>query len=319
MLLDYNRFADRKPESWWKAGAVAFSVDMRREVSVELTNTAGEIQINAEISRHPIIRHAVALMREGLGVKEGFIITVNDLAGLTHVGLGSTPAIVTAVSSALNRLYGDQIPVHELLVYLIRNHGEEIEGDDAHLIPVQAMGAAAAVSLAGGGMVVLAGNATIIARMNIPETRTFIIAMPEDHKSYDSVSALAQDASTYSVLHAMNAEVPYRTSYDVLHSLLPAMTCGDLCTIGRVICKHRLSDEQVARFEKRYPGKSGPLVHLREWINDGRIDVLSVSSTGPTIFALTRNPDDVAEYLRKNAFKTFKAPPDNSGTRYETL
>jgi hypothetical protein len=85
------------------------------------------------------------------------------------------------------------------------------------------------------------------------------------------------------------------------------MIQGDIAAIGAVICKHRLSEEQLARFDMRYPGKKPTLLRLIELLDYKQIDILSISSTSPTIFAFTSVPDEVADYLRQQNFRTIVA------------
>jgi predicted sugar kinase len=79
--------------------------------------------------------------------------------------------------------------------------------------------------------------------------------------------------------------------------MLPAMLVGDLREIGEVIVRHRLNANQMQRYKTRYPQLAPIPALLRDLFRDGIADVVSISSTGPTAFALTTRPEQVRDIL----------------------
>lgn len=311
MLLDYSQFTKR--DTWWRAGSVAFGVDLPWRVSIRCKGAPGSLCVVGGVARPAIIRHTVEIMRKALDVDDGLEIELSEYPKFTHVGLGSTPSIQTAIAAGLNGLFGDPIPANVLLPYLIRNYGEEIRDDSTMLLPVQAMGAAAAVGLAGGGLVVVAGPATVIARIAVPDEFRFVIGLASSGPKQDAAEALADDAVSYSVLRDLDSRVPLEVAYDVLNSLLPAMARSSMDDIGDVIEKLRLSPAQLRRYSMRYPDRAASLFELASRRKELGISVLSVTSTGPTIFALTREPERAKDSFEQLGYNAIVCAANNVG------
>jgi len=316
MLLDYTKFATPDRTQWLSAGSVPFALNMYCQAKVEVAGQDGQIHLNNNIRRPSIVLHAARIMQQALSVQDGLRIEVVDEPTQLHIGLGSSPSLQTAVASALNILYGSRIPAADMVKYLVSNYGEEIDGDPNHLIPVQAMGAAAAVGLCGGGLLVMAGEATVVARMHIPDTHQFVIATPTQ-TSGDAVAALIQDIETYEFLQAIATSSRVEIAYTVLNALIPAMIKGDLRQVGAVISQTRLSEQQLQRYAARYPNSQGFASGLPRMFKEGLADVVSISSTGPTVFALTKTPDKVRDmFLGEGAASIFTVKPNNVGMHY---
>lgn len=316
MLLDYSLFVEGRPESWWRAGSVAFGARVFTTIRAEVRGSRGVITVGPEVPRHSIVRHAALIVQKALNVNDGILVTGGSGPEQRHMGLGSSPCLQIATACAVHELYGAPIPRAQLIRYLVRNYGEEIAGQESLLMPVQSMGAAAAIALAPAGMVVVAGLATVIARMRLPLTHRFVIGVPRDYESGDSVCGIAADAVTYPFLKKLGKSAKLETAYDVLHHLLPAMAERNLKAIGAVIRSQRLSAAQVKRYEMRYPGRGEMLVTLSELLDNSIVDIASVSSTGPALFALTRNCERVAKTFEAGGFLPHVVECHNHGVTY---
>jgi predicted sugar kinase len=179
------------------------------------------------------------------------------------------------------------------------------------------MGAAAAVGLFGGGMLVLSGNAAVVARMPVPETHCFVIATTRLGQNSDAATQLSEDIRTYEELRRFSTSARFEIAYDVLNSMLPAMLVGNLREIGEVIVRHRLSDNQIQRYKTRYPQLAPIPAILRNLFRERNADVVSISSTGPTAFALTTRPEQVREILRVcNLVDVLVVSPNNIGATH---
>ena len=314
MLLDYSNFIAPSRDQWSRAGSVPFAIEEACEVDVELSGPDHTVVFQGNPGRISVALHAVRIMQKALDVNDGLVVTIRHETDRLHVGLGSSPTLQSAIAYAVNVLYGSRIPSAALVRYLISNYGEEIPGDDNHLIPVQAMGAAAAVGLQGGGMLVLSGYATTIARMEIPKTYKVVIATPRYGYHKDAATELSKDIPTYRILRGVSSSRKHRIAYDVLNRMIPAMIDGNLREVGAVIEYNRLSDKQIERYDARYPEFTGMPRVLRDLYRDGAADVVSISSTGPTLFALTTSPLSVFRSLEIGGqMEIFVTTPNNAG------
>jgi predicted sugar kinase len=316
MVLDYALLVEIIKPQVCLAGAVVFSVDLPTTARIRVTGNTNEIQVATGVERPAIVRHAALIMKAALGFSDGLMISVEVPHKYLHAGLGSTASLQVAIASAINYLYGSPIRPAALVRYLCQNYGEEIDGDEDHLIPVQSPGEAASAGLMGGGLLVITGEATVVGRMQLPSDKRFVIGMPHQYKRQDSLSAFSDDVQNFERLIQIGKLTGSRTAYEVLHRMLPAMVNGDLSEVGKVIRRDRLSEDNLNRFEIRYPGLKRSISGLCKLMDEKKIDVLSISSAGPGIFALTSRVDEVVEEFRRNFMEVIIAPPNNTGITY---
>src|SRR5436305_14169182 len=84
MLLDYTRFVSGSAEQWTAAGSIAFGVDLCRVIEVQITDCHDGLDMEG-FERSTIVRHAVLLMRQALGVRDGVKIISNYSSARSHV------------------------------------------------------------------------------------------------------------------------------------------------------------------------------------------------------------------------------------------
>ena len=318
MVLDYGLLVDIPKPQVCLAGAVAFGVEIPTIAHVRLKGKPGEIHIEEQVTRPSIVRHAALIMQSALGVLDGLTIDVEAPHRFVHAGLGSSASLQVAVASAINYLYGQPITPAALPGYLAQNYGEEIEGDPDQLIPVQSIGDTAAVGFMGGGMVVVAGEATVIARMHLPEHKSFIIGIPHWYRPQDSLTVFSSDSRVFDRMLQAGRESRYEVAYQVLHLMLPAMVNGDLRAIGEVMWQARCSEQNLNHYDTRYPGLKRTALRLRELMKAQKVDVLSISSAGPIIFAYTSYVNEVTQEFYRNSMEVAVAKPNNTGIAYTT-
>src|SRR5258708_5440577 len=133
-------------------GQVDFTVSIYKIVTIKKIDHSSLIKVTATSPRSTLIRHSTKLMQKALNVKDGLEIDVKEEVGLRHCGLGSSSGLIASVACAINELYGRPILDRDLVKYLAQNHGEEIDGRDDYINPVQCIGGSVACGSYSGGL-----------------------------------------------------------------------------------------------------------------------------------------------------------------------
>ncbi len=321
IVLDYTKLVNVSKLQICTAGTISFGVDIYTVANVQLGGNSGEIIINRQTQRPSLVRHVALIMQSALGVSDGLIIDVESSVEAIHVGLGSSASLQTAVAAAINYLYGNPIEPCDLVRYLAQNHGEEIDGVPNHLIPVTSIGGSAAIGLLGGGMMLLSGEATLVARTPLPTHKNFIIGIPKSYTPQDALTLWANEAVTFDQMQQVGETSKYQIAYKVLHSILPGMVNGDFRTMGDVIWESRCNEQSLNRYDVAYPGLKKTALRLRELMELRKVDILSISSAGPAMFAYTSeiNRDEIVEEFKQNNMDVWVTKPNNTGISYEAV
>ncbi|MCE9628723.1 MAG: hypothetical protein K8Q91_01880 [Candidatus Vogelbacteria bacterium] len=271
-------------------GEITFVIDIFTNVSIKKSSTAG-LSISDTTQRKSLVSHAFLLMQKAIGFEDGLHISVSKSLDMRHCGLGSSSNLIASVSVAINELYGKPIDDKELVRYCAQNHGEEIDGNDEELVPVQSIGGSAAAGLVSGGMQVLAGESVVIKNMNISDEYSVVIGIPKDYVPLDAKESLDKELSALDGFLNTGKVYGKEIAYNILHDGLPAMECGNLIPFGNIIFEYRFNMGSINNCSFCYP----PIMNIAEKISflkhDGYADVLSLSSVGPGFFAITKDPD----------------------------
>ena len=118
-------------------------------------------------------------MKDVLNFSDSLYIDVNDDDIPKHTGFGSSSSTIAAVAASINEMYGCPIDNNDLIKYLASNHGEEVsDQDEDNLKLVQCIGGGATNGLTKEGIIIIAGHATSIAKMNYDGD--ILIGLPND-------------------------------------------------------------------------------------------------------------------------------------------
>lgn len=310
MALDPSKITSNK-NLVYTPGEVVFIINIYKYVSIKVTNKKN-IEISKTSLRKSLIMHTAILMKKALKFKNGLYIDVKNEKELKHCGLGSSSNLIAAVAVAINELYGNPISPDILARYVAQNHGEELDDKKDYIMPVQCIGGSAIGGLYSGGIKVLAGETCLIKTMEIPSKYKVVIGVPEDFKSGDSKEMLELEIKNFSKFLTTGEKYKEKISYNILHKLLPAMTMGDIKTIGDVIFDYRFNMGSIRNCSFAYPKLikiTNQLVTLKE---KGIADVLAISSVGPGIFAITKYPKICEKAFQKQKLKTFLVNIENN-------
>ncbi len=314
MSTDPSRLT-KNANSVYTSGQIDFAIKVFRTVNVKSTGTKGEISITPSTERHVLINHAVALMRAALHVDDGYQIDVKEDVRLRHCGLGSSSALITSVACAINELYGNPITDKEMVKYAAQNHGEEIDDNPDMINPVQSMGGSAASGTYQGGLIIIGGENVVIKTMYIPDKYDVVIGVPRDFEPSDSKTLMDMEIQNLHKFYRTGMRYRNVIAYRLLHECFPAIEEGDLKPIGDLIFDYRYKMGSIRNCSFVYP----PLVKLANSVaflkEEGVADVLSVSSVGPGIFAITENADYCREVFEGRNMNTMVTKIHNG--RYE--
>src|SRR3989344_1874130 len=311
MAIDPSKILPNK-KGIYRAGEVVFSIGLYKVIHVE-SRLGGHIEISDRSKRRPLILHAALLMKKALSFSGGLFIDVDNQNEIKHAGLGSSSGLIAGVASAINELYGSLIPPQILLRYLAQNHGEEIEANNEYLCSIQCLGGAAAAGLFKAGMMIIAGENTIIATSTIPLKYKVVIGIPKDYAPLDSKKLLELEIKNIHKFVNTGEKMGDKIAYNVLHKMLPAMINGDLSSIGDVIYDYRFNMGSIDNCSFSYPKVAELAKKLSLLKKKGLAPILSLSSVGPSFFVITEHVTDCKNYFEKFGLSTIVTNIENNG------
>lgn len=184
-LCHHNYFVSPPRPQVYPVNSINFSLSKFTEADVLIRNDK-KIIINAPSKSHAIIEHVVRLMQKTLNIEIGFNVSARNLHRVSHGGLGSSAAIMSAVAQAINILMGDVLSVGDMTKLLAQNYGEETT-KKGFLSTMASIGGATAVALSGHSLVAIGGEADIWCLNQVPKEYCAILLYP---KKIGSISGI---------------------------------------------------------------------------------------------------------------------------------
>lgn len=316
MAIDPSKIAQNNNLKY-TPGQVNFCVKIFKTISIEKTRTARNIIISQKSKRSPLIRHAAEIMKKALGFHDGLSINVKDDVNLRHCGLGSSSGLIAGVACAINELYGCPIDNRSLVKYLAQNHGEEIDGEENLINPVQCIGGSAACGTHNGGLVIIAGESVVVKTMDISNHYDVVFGIPSGFTYPDSGYLMNKEKENLHKFLRCGEQYGPTIAYKLFHECFPDIEEGGLTAIGNLIFEYRFHMGSIKNCSFVYPPIveiSQSLAYLKE---KGIADVLTISSVGPGIFAITKHPDTCEQAFIEKGMNTFRTKIHNG--RYEIL
>ncbi|GAB4273032.1 MAG: hypothetical protein Kow0092_28300 [Deferrisomatales bacterium] len=306
-VLDMNRFGVGAPGG----GGIGFAVSLYCRARAVLI-PGREVQAGG--TRPAVALHLAQLFRAVAGWDGGIDLELDD-HGRRHMGLGSSIGTITAAAVALNEVLGRPFALRDLRKLVAFNYCEEAADDADRLVAgfETNVGAMAALH---GGMVVASDACELIHRVPLPEGMRALLILPRMDPRVSSgegeAHALLNEART------LDEHDGLRKAYRVLMDLLPAMVQGDLERVGEVL--YDLARMGSKRAECRLHGDRGREIYeTLERLRAEGAEVVSMSSVGPAVFALSARPEVWRRWERWKAPQaarcTVEVPVDNAGAR----
>ncbi len=286
MALDPGRITTNN-NLIYQAGEIVVSTALYRQVQVRVLSEEENIVVG-EGSRNPtLIHHAAEIIRKVIQFREGLAIDVITTFDFKHAGLGSSSGTIAAVAAAINELYGRPIPIQQLRQYVAQNHGEEIDGDKKHLMPVQCIGGSAAAGMCNGDILVVAGKCKVIGSTSLDKKYQIVIGIPHDFTEIDAKEALQEEAKYFPDFARTGREYGPTIAYRLVHECLPALTYGDIKPLGDLIFDYRFRMGSIKNCSFIYPRIIDIAKELEVLKLEEKAIILGLSSVGPAMFAVT--------------------------------
>ena len=292
-------------------GEIILKVDQYRTVNIEKIKDGSDIIISDQSKRKSLIKHSALIMREALKFKCGLKIDVENYDEIRHMGFGSSSALIASVACAINELFGNPIAPRDLVQYTAQNHGEEIDGETNLISPVQCIGGSSAGGQHEGALMILAGESRVIGTMKLSNDYKVIVGLPKDFIELDSEELLVKELEVMDNFINCGKTYGPKIAYKILHYVLPAMLEGDLTTVGDMIYEYRFEMGSIENCSYCYPPLTSLCNRLAYLKKNDIVDLLSISSVGPAIVAVTKNIETCKTAFKKENLKIFVFNPEN--------
>lgn len=292
MALDPSKVTDNN-NLVYTAGQIDFSVALFKHVNVKVLDQSDQIVVTERTKRKALVLHAALIMKSALNFDIGLEIDVTEDISLRHCGLGSSSGLIAATASAINELFGKPITPLDICRYCAQNHGEEIDGDETRLVPVQCLGGSAVCGNYEGGLTILAGEVTPIFTHNLPEALTVVIGVPNDYTHPDSLTLMNQEQKNMEGFAKTGQVYGKAIAYRLVHEVMPGLKRENLKPCKDLIFDYRWDMGSINNCSFVLPRINDIAENLKGLKDDGDIQILSLSSVGPGFFALTNNPKKV--------------------------
>lgn len=296
-------------------GQIDFCVNICKTITIEKIKSDNTLELSINCNRPSLVKHSAEIMRKALKFKDALKIDVRDQLNLRHCGLGSSSSLIAGVACAINELYGKPISDRAMVKYLAQNHGEEIDGEDNFIVPVQCIGGSAACGTHEGGLIILAGESVVVKTMNIPKEYTVVIGIPSDFTYPDSKYLMDQEKKNLHMFLSCGKKYGPIIAYRLFHECFPDMDDHSLKQIGNLIYDYRFYMGSIKNCSFVYP----PLIDLcnsLKYLKESSVaEILTISSVGPGVFVITKNPDICEKAFQARKMKTIRTKIHNG--RYE--
>lgn len=292
-------------------GEIILKINQYRTVNIEKIKNNPNIVISDRSKRKSLIMHSSLIMRKALGFKCGLKIDVENSDEIRHMGFGSSSALIASVACAINELFGNTITAQDLVQYTTQNHGEEIDNKMNVINPVQCIGGSSAGGQYKGALMVLAGESRVIGTMKLSNDYKVIVGLPKNFIELDSKVLLEKELEVINDFINCGKTYGLTIAYKILHYVLPAMLEGDLQTVGNLIYEYRFEMGSIKNCSYCYPLLTSLCNRLAYLKKNNTVDLLSISSVGPAIVAVTKNIETCKTAFENENLKIFIFNPEN--------
>lgn len=284
-VLDMNCFNLNRPGG----GGVGISIGIYFHATVK---SIPEPEIRTQGERGLIVEHFAHIFKELLGYGGGFEIELQDHKR-RHVGLGSSIGSMCAVCIGMNEVLGRPFHGYELRRIMGFHSCEESPMTEGCLLPAFETGIGAMVGI-NGGWVVASDDLQMVYRVDLPSTKV-IVFIPEVKSLEDEFQGKETAAESEVELllrraRSLDAMQAGAKAQLVLFDMIPAMINRNLKKIGDALFDISYLGSKRAECEQH--GAYGtPIYSYLNALRETGIEIVGMSSVGPTIFALTQKQD----------------------------
>lgn len=279
-------------------GEVVISVEKYIKVKVRVIDEhGGNLVISNTTKRKVLVKHAYLLMCEALKVNPSLEVSVDDNEIPKHSGFGSSSSTISAVSVAINEIYGNPIQLKDLIKYLASNHAEEVSDDNENeLKVVQCIGGGATNGQTDEGIIIISGKSCTIAKMFYEGD--ILIAIPKDFVEQDAEVLMSLEEKNLWKFQRTGDKYKNEIAYTFLHKVLPDMTEGKIESLADIVFDYRFNMGSIDNCSFVFPRMNEIAKNVRSLYENKHCQFLSLSSVGPAFFTITNNNEDT-EYCIK--------------------
>jgi len=313
---DPGKIYEYSSENLYPAGQINFCVDICKQITVKIRDD-DRINISGLPQRRVIILHAVKLMQNALNIKNGFDVSIENDLELRHCGLGSSASIIQGVGAAINELYGNPIKPMDLIRYLAGNHGEEIDGDNKHLIQVQSVGGSGVCGHFRGGLIILTGRAVPIVAVDLPKDLKVVFGVPTKYAHPDANYLILKEVQNIPKFKKVSRDFAEKIAYRLLNEAIPELIDGNHKPMKDFIFDYRWDMGSIANCSYAYPEIMNIAEKMRPLKNDADVEFVALSTAGPGFFIVTRDIKKAENIFANLDMKTYVANIHND--KYKVL
>lgn len=304
-LCHHDYFNAPPRPSVYPIGDVNFVVDRHTVAVVQRTQGApGETTFDIEQSRRPLAQHVVLLMRDLLDIDAPLRVTTRTMHGIRHGGLASSSSLQGSIALAINELWGAPVPRPDLARYLSQNYGEEC-GDEGLLVAMPSLGGGCASAMLAADAITISCDDQSADLHDLPDDISVVLAVPTLVTLPDGGEDFAlfrRGADLFTELGRWGD-----VKREILETdLVPALRRGDTSTLFRHINSYSMGayGPIPGYFANRWANHGVDFLDLSRsvyaalrWLLDRDEACFFVSSGGPSIAILTRDPEAVTQAL----------------------
>ena len=300
-------------------GEVVISTKKYINVKIKKTNDVDSITIGESTKRKCLVKHAYYLMKKVLRFSDSLHIDVDDSDIPKHCGFGSSSSLIAAVSTAINEMYNNPISKKDLIKYLASNHGEEIsDNNENELKMVQCIGGGATNGLTEEGIIIIAGQATTIAKTKY--TGKILIGIPNDFKIKDANYLMEKEEENLYKFKKTGDKYSKIIAYDMLHRALPEINNGEIDSLSDIVFDYRFNMGSIDNCSFVYDKLNNLAKEIRVLYEEKKCKMLGLSSVGPAFFVITNNCNDYKyckQFFKKLDLKIFETEINNDYYKIE--
>ncbi len=232
-LCHHNYFSSPPRPQIYPVNSINFSLKKFTEADVSVRDDCENV-IKASAKHRAIIEHVIKIMQKTLKIEMGFDVNAKNLHEVSHGGLGSSAAIMSAVAQAINILMGKVLSVGDMTKLLAQNYGEETT-KTGFLSTMASIGGATAVALSGQSLIIVGGEAEIWCSSQIPKEYCAVLLYPKDIKSISGVTDMHLYRKGFSLFKHMGTEWGDIKENILKTKIIPAVNKNDYSSLFRAI------------------------------------------------------------------------------------
>jgi len=158
---------------------------------------------------------------------------------------------------------------------------------------------------------VISGENQIVKTGEISKDYDVIIGYPKDLEIINPDILFDKEKDNFKKFKDCGMNYGQEIAYNVFHKILPAINEKNLSKIGEVIYDYRFNKGSIINCSFSYPKLVEVTNNLSFLKKESIAEVLSISSVGPLVFAITKNPEECISAFKKNGLNIIQTKIEN--------